>query len=1052
MALLGNGSSGTYSASPSQFGAYQTEVGGSGTPVPGSSKFVGQPSAAAAGSVTYLEGAQVTASGVAVASFNIPVPNTGTPLAAGDLIVADWSYDTADTTVPTRTLPSGWTTITGVNLVGSATTTIAHEAAYHVVTSGEAGTTPTWTVTFTSGSYSTNCAASRFAGVDSTTPFAMASPFYAGTAKTTSSTTTIAPAVTTTQANAMLVTGVGIRNGSGALTSGPAGYTIGGNAFLGSGRSVALAHLTQAAAGASGTATWTHVTSTIGYAWQTALNPGPSSGGGGGGPTPTLVHQILGIPSGTDAAVSVRTTVATSVRLQVSTSSTFASGIISGSPVTPNAQGDSQLTVSGLTAGTSYYYRIGMTVSGTETFSAASTVPFKSAPTGQTSFAFSFAACANATDSASMAAIAARGDDLFLHLGDLYYADSSGTSLANFRAQMVAKIEATNHASVFSATPTSYSPSDHDGMNNDSTAGSDATAWTNWNAAYRELFPTLDLPGTAGVYRTFTWGRVRFIQLDTRSFASNPTDADTSAKTRLGATQKQWLKDTITAATEPAIVVIQDSVWHGTADPVSDDWLGHITERNELRDFFIASGKNIGMLGGDMHAVAADDGTNAAGLKFLFMAAPLNNTASQKGGPYTAGPYPASGTAVVQQYGRVVVTDNGSSIDFAFTGYSSDNTSRVTLTKTLTLASSATAAGGITLGGSSTTSAPVTAPGGGITLGGTATARAATTAAGSISLGGTATGQAPAATSGGGISLGGSATAQAPVTAAGSITLGGTATATGGSTAATASGSITIGASATARAAATAAGSITIGASATSQAPVTTAGGISLGGSATSAASATAAGSVTLGGSATSQAPTAAAGSVTLGGTATARAPITATGGISLGGTAATGGSSPASATGSVTLGGSVTARAAATSLTGVIVLGGSTTARAPVTAGGTIVLGGATTVAVPIGIAGLITLSGLANATAAGGDTYFPHVPVTATLNYTPGTAALAGNGIGTATLTAPTYGTAVLATTTPMTAALASDGTSTAALASNGVGTAVPSESYALADVNLV
>lgn len=417
---------------------------------------------------------------------------------------------------------------------------------------------------------------------------------------------------------------------------------------------------------------------------------------------PTLLHRVLGIPSGTAVPIQARTTSATSVRAQVSTSSTFASGIISGSAVTPNAQGDSQLTVTGLAAGTTYWHRIGMTVGGAETFSAISSRSFRTAPTGPANFAFNFGSCTDATDSASMSAIAARNDDLFFHVGDLYYNDARAEALTDFRAEMLGKIQAPNHAAVFAGTPTSYTPSDHDGMANNTNAGNNPTPWTFWNAAYRELFPTLDLPGSLGVYRSFTWGRVRFIQLDRRSFASDPAATDNASKTCLGATQKQWLKDTITNATEPVIVIVQESPWVGAASGGDDGWMGFTTERTELANFFAASGKPIVMLAGDMHAVAADNGTNAPGGITVFQAAPLRQGASIKGGPYSVAPYPASGTTEVQQYGRVVVTDNGSSVSLVFTGYSSDNTARVTLTETVVPQAFTGAAG---LGGSGTLTA-----------------------------------------------------------------------------------------------------------------------------------------------------------------------------------------------------------------------------------------------------------------------------------------------------------------------------------------------------------
>jgi phosphodiesterase/alkaline phosphatase D-like protein len=398
---------------------------------------------------------------------------------------------------------------------------------------------------------------------------------------------------------------------------------------------------------------------------------------------PTLVHRVVGIPTNEIGWVAVRTTDTGSVWLKVGTDAAVTQNVIYGPPSTPNAQGDSTLTVSGLTADTQYYYRIAMaTDDGSEHLDSGTVGRFCTAPVGQASFAFNFGSCCDATDSAAMAAVAARDDALFFHLGDLYYADKSGTDVSNFRSEIVAKIQAPNHAAVFRGTACAFIPSDHDGMNNDSANGSDSRAWTNYNRAYRELIPTPTLPESKGVYYTFTWGRVRFILLDTRSFKSDPSDTDNRSKTALGSTQKQWLKDAITNDdTSRVFIVVQDSTWNGSGEDGEDDWHGYVTERDELAEFFDASGKTIGIIGGDMHAVAADDGTNHPGLDFAFQAAPFNNTASRRGGKYSEGVYPSSGTSTVQQYGRVVVTDSGSSVTLAFTGYSSDNTARISLTK-----------------------------------------------------------------------------------------------------------------------------------------------------------------------------------------------------------------------------------------------------------------------------------------------------------------------------------------------------------------------------------
>lgn len=396
-------------------------------------------------------------------------------------------------------------------------------------------------------------------------------------------------------------------------------------------------------------------------------------------PAPVLSSRAVGIPSSTTVPLTVKTAESTSVRIKVGTNSAVTSGVVYSAPATPDAQGLSVHTVAGLTEGTQYYYRVAMTdANGVEHLDTSADVgEFRTAPVGQTSFAFCFASCSYdgmGDINASALAIAARKDAFFLSLGDWYDQDGSGSGVDNFRAKFENRMNTPGFAKLFATTPFAYTPSDHDGMANDSTAYLHPTNWASWNTVYRERIPTLSLPGSTGIYRTFTWGRVRFIVMDCRSFRG------ASGTTILGATQKQWLKDTIANSTEAAIVLAQDGIWIGSTN--ADTWHLYPSEQTELANFFAASGKPIVMLGGDMHAVAADDGTNSAGGIPVFQAAPLNGEASRKGGPYTHTGYPTSGSTVVQQYGRVVVTDNGTSISLAFTGHSADGTARVSLTET----------------------------------------------------------------------------------------------------------------------------------------------------------------------------------------------------------------------------------------------------------------------------------------------------------------------------------------------------------------------------------
>lgn len=613
-----------------------------------------------------LEGTPTIYESASTTSAVIPYPSG---ITAGELLVA--VVGTSVTTAPTS-VPSGWTLTKAQNGNNSVSVSMWHKVA----TGSESGTE-----SFGTTSGRTTGHMFRLSGVDTTTPVD-ATAVGAGAPVQTTFTM---PTITTATDGAMLIHGI-VLNASNRTTndivtlSGTTLVGITADAGANGGRITGAYSETIATAGATGTRVWSKTGAT---ALQWAGITAAFKSGASGPVAPALVQRVVGIPetnTATTARVQVKVTNATSVRLKCSTDSGGTTGVVWGSAATPSGDGNATLTVSGLTANTRYYFRVEMTDSESGTSLDTGDIGrLKTAPSGQGSFAFDFGSCTNSTDSASMAAIAARGDDLFFHLGDLFYADGTGTGVQNFRDKMNAKITATNHAAVFSTMNSSYTPSDHDGMSNNGTAGDDATAWTNWNTARGELFP---MPAS---YYSFVWGRVRFIQIDTRSFKSPAGNTDNSSKTALGTTQKTWFKDLITSATEPVIVVIQADPWIGSAAAGEDAWAGYTTERTELANHFSSSGKNIVMLAGDMHAVAGDNGTNAPGGIAVFHASPFYQNASIKGGPYSAGPYPASGSSVVQQYGRVVVTDSGTEISLAFTGYSSDNTSRVTLTETYPL-------------------------------------------------------------------------------------------------------------------------------------------------------------------------------------------------------------------------------------------------------------------------------------------------------------------------------------------------------------------------------
>lgn len=605
---------------------------------------------------------------------------------AGELLIAHITHSAA--TAP-NTNPGGWTLITAqANDSGSGAGTAMW---YKWATGSESGSV-TFVTSATAGRVTGIM--ERWAGVDPTTP--LDAPGVGASAGVQLGFTS--PSISTTTTGALVLHQVALNASSTSDINTPAGLTkISSSTTIGRRTSVFTEPMPTA--GATGTQDWTQTSATT-LQWTTittalrAAGGGggtPPSGGGGGAPagtSPTLIQRAVGIPAtntDTTAHVNTKTSGAVSVRLRVALDAGMSIGVLNGPAVTPGSVGQARVTISGLTPSTRYYYRIMMTNSvGGEFADTAAIGRLKTAPGGPASFSFCFGSCNSGYSTSASQAIANRGDDLFFNLGDAYYADGSGTGLSNFRS----KIDQwyTTQAMLASTINMHHLPSDHDGMNNNVNAGNDPTAWTNWNIARSESSPN---PAN---YYTFVWGRVRFIMLDDRSYASSPSATDNSSKTYLGATQKQWLKDTINASAEEVIIIGQSGPFVTSASAGGDTWDGFITERNELASFFAASSHagKIVMLGGDMHALAANDGSSSPGGVVMLQAAPFSQTSSVKGGPYTQGPYQSSSA-----YGRVTINDSGgTTIQVVFKGYTTDGTERISLTKNFTVAAAGTPGGG----------------------------------------------------------------------------------------------------------------------------------------------------------------------------------------------------------------------------------------------------------------------------------------------------------------------------------------------------------------------
>ncbi len=300
------------------------------------------------------------------------------------------------------------------------------------------------------------------------------------------------------------------------------------------------------------------------------------------------------------------------------------------------------------------------------------TMPRLGAPA---SFAFAFSSCCKTgSQHPVFTSILDRKPTVFLHLGDFHYANIPKGDPALYRAAWDTVLSSTTQAALYRSVPLEYVWDDHDFGPNGSHGGYVGRPAA--CAVYREYAPVDALPENrpdGAVYHAFSIGRARFIMTDLRSMRSPDKDPDGPAKTMMGAEQKAWFKNELrTAAKSAAIVFWASSVpWIGAGK--GDSWATYGTERTELAKFMAEIGiKNLCILCGDAHMVAADDGRNSdySGTGKLRIpvlhGSALDQKGSMKGGPYSEGSHisdPGEGC-----FGWVQVTDQGGRITVDFTG------------------------------------------------------------------------------------------------------------------------------------------------------------------------------------------------------------------------------------------------------------------------------------------------------------------------------------------------------------------------------------------------
>lgn len=538
---------------------------------------------------------------------------------------------------------------------------------------------------------------------------------------TTSSTTGLqVPSLTPTVAQDLLVYAAISYHSSGPLTyTPPSGLTEIvdlSTAVSGSVSNLEVATLalpTPAAATGTQTATISATASGGQTAFTFALRAG-----GYTAPSATLTSMAVGAVTPTGFKVSAATAnVATNARLAVSTSIAMTTPSFSTTAV-PDADGYVTLTSPTLVANTQYYYQVELDgVLQTSMQGQARSLP----TAGTANFSFAAASCAKSysndaiiwDDIRTRVGANATKAAFFMHLGDMHYDDLGDNGRATLNDNLQSYHSVFSQAKqqlLYREIPLVYTASDHD-------AGG-SNIWSNspnlpfYQAAYRKVFPHYplvpDINGDgAGTYQSWGVGRVLFISTDGRSYMSDIAATDDASKTKLGATQKAWLKTQLARTDYPVKVWFHEDAWNNRSTFTLDDtWGAFTTERAEIGNYIVANGVDVMYVHGDFHVLAAETGLNNTWGGFpLISSSPLDQTTFIGNGLWSNGfyPNPVSSSTLTQQYGWFDVEDTGSKIKITFTGYGKDasgsvmepkismvNTFSAVKTTTMTLGASVT--------------------------------------------------------------------------------------------------------------------------------------------------------------------------------------------------------------------------------------------------------------------------------------------------------------------------------------------------------------------------
>lgn len=379
-----------------------------------------------------------------------------------------------------------------------------------------------------------------------------------------------------------------------------------------------------------------------------------------------------------------------SYRLVMSKASDYSNPIYFGAQ-SPDSYGSVVFTPNGLDLNTEYYY--GIEEDGT--FLTADRGSFTTLAENISDFSFMFASChrlngSYVTDIYDK--IVQENPLFFFHTGDIHYADDPSTNPQDHVNNLETALTYQHAVDMFKSLPVYYIWDDHDyGPNNSNKDSPNRDASVQ---AFRSRVPVT--PYQSGnldaVYYSFEIGRVLFIVTDLRSEKDDDALTDDANKNMMSDTQKNWFNDLVSNNPDKAICWVCSLPWIGAQSTSEEHWGGYTNQREEIANIIADAGAQdrLFIISGDMHGIAVDDGTNSdysttgAGGFPVFHSAPIGNSNSVKGGPYSEGTFTSSN----HQVSKIEVQDSGgSSINIVFRGYSYSGSGSLNqlITRTYTL-------------------------------------------------------------------------------------------------------------------------------------------------------------------------------------------------------------------------------------------------------------------------------------------------------------------------------------------------------------------------------